>query len=442
MPDVSRSRRTPLRFARLVVTTMVATAGAGCQQLPALRDPVGTLAGANGSAAKAVGTQGNAPGSAAESSATAANPPRPAADDVSLPPLPFPAPAPTSTATPGPKPAPTPLLDEALERAEALKAIDDDPEPVPGPPAAAVAGSQPQPQPLAPPAIVRPATTVATETTKTVALVAEPLKPAPASTPVLASTPAPVPVSPPAVAAGLSPAPRPIDPEKPPKVVPPQTLWDEGLERLRTLAREQGRKTDDASADWRLRTQWLDALTRWEQVGIASKNSLATPLLTAYTELTGEETPDPSARFLAIRTAVQALEDRAPLEIDEIRLCRRVNGFGNFEAVDPQTCRPGQTLIVYCEMSGMAYAKVDDTYRSRLRSQVAVYPQDGGEPAWKDELGTAEDRCRKRRRDYFVNYRITLPNDLAPGRYLLRVTQDDEIAGQSTSSEVPIVVTQ
>ena len=37
-----------------------------------------------------------------------------------------------------------------------------------------------------------------------------------------------------------------------------------------------------------------------------------------------------------------------------------------------------------------------------------------GVKVWDQSLGEAEDRCRSRRRDYYVNYRITIPTAVAP----------------------------
>ena len=76
----------------------------------------------------------------------------------------------------------------------------------------------------------------------------------------------------------------------------------------------------------------------------------------------------------------------------------------------------------------------------RLIFTVAVLSSTGAEPIWRQSLGSADDLCRRRRRDYYINYRLTLPTHLTPGPYLLRLTQTDEVAGHSTSRTLPFTI--
>ena len=65
---------------------------------------------------------------------------------------------------------------------------------------------------------------------------------------------------------------------------------------------------------------------------------------------------------------------------------------------------------------------------------------EAGPVVWEQAPGTAEDVCPRRRRDYYVNYRITLPESLAPGSYQLRLIQDDLVANHTASRAVPFVI--
>jgi hypothetical protein len=55
-------------------------------------------------------------------------------------------------------------------------------------------------------------------------------------------------------------------------------------------------------------------------------------------------------------------------------------------------------------------------------------------------LGTAEETCRKRRRDYYVVYKLDLPKTLPPGDYRIRLTETDLTSDRSTTRELPFVV--
>ena len=88
----------------------------------------------------------------------------------------------------------------------------------------------------------------------------------------------------------------------------------------------------------------------------------------------------------------------------------------------------------------MHYALEGSLQRSRLASRVEIVAPGGGEPVWTQSLGTADDLCRHRRRDFYVNYRMTLPDGLAPGSYELRLIQDDLVAGQTTTRAMVLVI--
>jgi hypothetical protein len=100
----------------------------------------------------------------------------------------------------------------------------------------------------------------------------------------------------------------------------------------------------------------------------------------------------------------------------------------------------GQHVLVYCELLGLRYEAKGDGFVSRVSSRIEIRPAGGGPIYWEHELGSAEDVCRRRRRDFYVNYRVELPKTLAPGAYDLRLTQTDLVANRSTSAEIPLSI--
>ena len=149
---------------------------------------------------------------------------------------------------------------------------------------------------------------------------------------------------------------------------------------------------------------------------------------------------DDSTRSADIRSAVLALEDRAPLAVSNLRLCQKVSGFGSFEPLPDAPLKAGQSMILYWEVTGLRYQARDAGYVSRLASRLELVAARDGSKVWEQPLGEAEDQCRSRRRDNFVNYRITLPPTLPPGDYRLRLIQTDLVARRSASTELPLAV--
>ena len=111
---------------------------------------------------------------------------------------------------------------------------------------------------------------------------------------------------------------------------------------------------------------------------------------------------------------------------------------GSTDSAD--SIRAGQKVLIYCELGGLRSTPTDDGYLSRLSSQVEIVHVGGGDPVWSQSLGIAEDRCRRPRRDYYINYRITLPANLASGAYELRLTQTDLTSDRVASRSLEFTV--
>ncbi len=128
------------------------------------------------------------------------------------------------------------------------------------------------------------------------------------------------------------------------------------------------------------------------------------------------------------------------MRIAELRLCGKVHGFGSFELLDATRLKPGQPVLLYCEMAGLEYQSRGDQFVSRLSSHLELRSEGGGPIVWEQAPPTAEDNCRRRRRDYYVWYRIELPRSLEPGPYRLRLIETDLIAERTTSAELPLTI--
>lgn len=300
------------------------------------------------------------------------------------------APVPSPRPIPAPSPpAETPLLDAALERARGIEgALVEEmtpPEQAPLPPA--------RPEPI----VVPP--------------VPEPAKPEP------------------------SPEPKPEPEPAPPR---PEDQWREGVRRLIGLAHAQAGRPDDATIPWDLRARvlaWMAGPDIDPEVDRPESRDVR-----AVLKAMADAPSGPPANADDVRAAIRVLEERAPLEISDLQLCTRVDGFGDYQALDPPIQRPGQQVVIYCKIDGVRHEATGNGYRSRLAAQVEVVPEGGGTPAWAGSLGTGEETCRYRRNDYFINYMYTIPRTLPAGRYALRLTEKDLVSGRSASREVPLAI--
>ena len=151
---------------------------------------------------------------------------------------------------------------------------------------------------------------------------------------------------------------------------------------------------------------------------------------------------DATTRASDIQSAVTALEERVPLGISGLRLCRKVLGFGAFEPLEDPKLKPGQSILIYCEPTGLRFETRGDASVVRLSSRIELVSAGDGRKVWEQDLGAAEDQFRGRRRDCFVNYRIALPSSVSPGDYRLRLFQTDLVANSSATAELPVTLTR
>jgi hypothetical protein len=301
-------------------------------------------------------------------------------------------------------PTPTPLLDEALVRAEAVKraAVSEPPRPGLGDGAQVVKVRLPEPKPAAEQAPLQADPEPAGST----------VEPDPGTSGSADSENAPEP--------------------------DPKAVWGEAIERMRSIAHERAGASEPDARSWAVRERLLDGLA------LAADDEHAkfavAPIWQSLVEALAAAGPAPGGPESALRRAARELEARAPLEITDLRLCRKVDGYGGYEAIEPAAVKPGQPVIVYCEVAGLRYEAVGESYRSRVESRVEILPADGIQVRWSQPLGVAEDTCRRPRRDYYINFRLRLPDTLPKGAHQLRLVQKDLLSGRECSSSLDISI--
>jgi hypothetical protein len=136
-----------------------------------------------------------------------------------------------------------------------------------------------------------------------------------------------------------------------------------------------------------------------------------------------------------LRGLIEALRRRAPLELDKVCLCRRIDGFGRYEPLPADYAfqagsdgLPGERIQVYAEVRNFNCQPRDRFFETVLASSLEV----------RDEhrqrvVLLRPQRCTDRRstprQDYFLNFQFHVPAKLPPGSYTLCVTVNDVTPG-------------
>jgi tetratricopeptide (TPR) repeat protein len=248
-------------------------------------------------------------------------------------------------------------------------------------------------------------------------------------------------------AAPLSPA-RPPAPESPP-VKPELPLRREStFEDVLRLQKEVADR-HPASEDERLRLALMNAaagnLEEAERLvsSIRTRSNRLLPYVELYLHRQLGDHKE-AARLLA-RIAE---EDRMAtgFTIDRAELVSRVRRYRDYTPAESDRVRPGGDVHIYIEPKNFRLQQVADKHTFHLRYEWKLIDDRDREqavPAWeKASAEEREDRVTSLGSvsEFHQSFHLPLPLNLAAGRYRVKVTVTDVIAGRTDHAFVPILV--
>ncbi len=153
-----------------------------------------------------------------------------------------------------------------------------------------------------------------------------------------------------------------------------------------------------------------------------------------------------------LRQGVHSLSTLGRLQVRNLALCTKINGYGDFDECGPTDIKPDAPLLLYVEVenylaepltSGRAQTNwIADAkrrnessaggtkYSTEFHGRYDIYDAKQNRVLSAKELPVARDECRNVRRDYFIPYQIYLPKTLTPGAYTLDLTIEDKKSGK------------
>lgn len=166
-------------------------------------------------------------------------------------------------------------------------------------------------------------------------------------------------------------------------------------------------------------------------------------LFALATYLDHHSQPDDKRRAAASVThlddAVANLRELGSLTLRNLSFCKNVYGYGSFEAYDSDAFSPGQHVSLYVEVENFRSTSGEKGYNTSLGSTYEVL-DDKGKRVASGDFPDVNDCCRNRRRDFHIQFGLTLPENAPPGRYQLQLVvkdhQSDKIGNAKTSFEI------
>jgi hypothetical protein len=133
------------------------------------------------------------------------------------------------------------------------------------------------------------------------------------------------------------------------------------------------------------------------------------------------------------------LRELGALSLRDFAFCRNVYGYGAIEPYKDDRFAPGEQVTLYVEVENYHSQSTETGFTTSLGSTYEILNEkdqrvDGG------EFPNVEDVCRTRRRDFHIQFGLTLPEKIAPGRYqlelIVRDRQSDKIAHATAHFEI------
>ncbi len=106
--------------------------------------------------------------------------------------------------------------------------------------------------------------------------------------------------------------------------------------------------------------------------------------------------------------------------------CEEVYGFGAYKPLTSAHFKPGQEVKVYAEVENFKTISTAQGEHTSLATSYQVLDQHGGRVDG-GEVPVVNDYCARRRRDFHIQYGVTLPKGIYPGTYVLELTLTDQL---------------
>lgn len=136
-----------------------------------------------------------------------------------------------------------------------------------------------------------------------------------------------------------------------------------------------------------------------------------------------------SSVMMSQREATSHLAAVSNLEVRSVAFCTQVDGYGMYQRFGKYQFSPDQDVLLYCEVDNVAAEKVKAGYETQLQGSYEIRDAQGRLVADQD-LPMEPEICLNHRRDYFMVYRIYMPQQIPAGSYELRLTIHDKKGGK------------
>ncbi|PHS00003.1 MAG: hypothetical protein COA78_24350 [Blastopirellula sp.] len=142
----------------------------------------------------------------------------------------------------------------------------------------------------------------------------------------------------------------------------------------------------------------------------------------------------------SIRRAVNSLSETSPLDVHNLHFIESVESYGRFKEFPNTQFKPNQEVLLYAEIDNLTATQVDGEFHSTLLSTYEIFDKAGQRIDYR-KFPEVKDTCSTQRRDFYVPYRLYIPENLTPGDYVLELTVRDVDSNKFGEASIDFTVT-
>lgn len=133
-----------------------------------------------------------------------------------------------------------------------------------------------------------------------------------------------------------------------------------------------------------------------------------------------------AAASMHLSSAQAKLSQLSNLSIRNATFCDKIYGYGAYDARKENKFKPGEEVSIYAEVENFRSVSTEDGYHTVIGTSYQVLDQRGNRVAGR-EFPNVEDYCLSRRRDFNLQYDMTLPERIYPDDYQFELTLTDHL---------------
>ena len=230
------------------------------------------------------------------------------------------------------------------------------------------------------------------------------------------------------------------------KSVPPEHSPTTASE---SIARQDPRTTPDVAALTQLKPMQLTAgqpdpiLQKKADLSSTGHDHWTQQLLTLATSTNSASATNlkhrASTASYELAKALVQLRKQAALSVRNLAFCTTVYDYGAYDEYTESQFQAGQQLSLYAEVENFQSCMTDQGYLTSLASSYELLDEKGI-GIDRGEFPSVKDYCRNRRRDFHIEYGLSLPEQIAPGSYRLQLTIQDNLSHKTGTHEIAFEV--